>query len=93
MSCGNNTTIGDLLAAVFDEAAHYSADLRRVSHLATHALTRLLWRARRRSPAIGAATYEQRSGSRAPECDTHVPIGTLVRVAVYSASSHSSYGR
>jgi hypothetical protein len=89
-SCGN-TTIGDLVAAAFHEAAYYSADLRRVSHLATLALTRLLRRARRLSPAIGGTTFGQPVRTRAPECDSSVPIGTLIRVAVYTASSHSSY--
>jgi len=62
MKSSGCASIGDLEAAVFDEAAYYSADLRRVSHLAMQALKRLLWRARRRSSAIGAATYEQRAG-------------------------------
>ncbi len=61
----------------------YRADLRSVFHLAAQALTRL---------AIGGATFGQRGRSRAPECDTPVPIGALVRVAVYTTPSNSPYG-
>ena len=39
--------LGELVAAVFDEAAHYSTDPRKVSHLAMQAVADMLRRAPR----------------------------------------------
>ena len=41
--------LGDLIAAVFDEAARYSTDARKVSRLATHAVLQMLRHAPRTS--------------------------------------------
>jgi hypothetical protein len=46
-------TVGDVVVAAFDEAAHYSSDPRKVSHLATRAVLRMLRRARRLQRASG----------------------------------------
>ena len=40
---------GELVAAAFDEAAHFSADPREVSRLARSSVQRTLWRARKTS--------------------------------------------
>jgi hypothetical protein len=51
--------IGDLVAAVFDEAARFSADAREASLLATEVVTRLMLRARRISiPSPPEASVE-----------------------------------
>jgi hypothetical protein len=39
--------LGDLVVAVFDEAAHFSSDPREVSRLATRTVTHILQRARK----------------------------------------------
>jgi hypothetical protein len=39
--------LGELIAAVFDEAARYSANPREVSRLATHAVSHLMLQPRR----------------------------------------------
>lgn len=44
---GRTATLGDLIAAVFDEAARFSVDPMEVSRLATQAVWRLLRRAGR----------------------------------------------
>jgi len=36
--------LGELILAVFDKAAEYSADPQEVSHLATQTLSHMLWR-------------------------------------------------
>jgi hypothetical protein len=41
------TQLGELIVAVFDEAAYYSADPREVSRLATRAVTQMVRRSRR----------------------------------------------
>ena len=41
------TQLGELVAAVFDEAAYYSADPREISRLATRAVAHLVRRSRR----------------------------------------------
>ena len=41
--------LGDLVVAAFDEAAQYTKDPQEISRLATKAVMRLLWRARRAS--------------------------------------------
>jgi hypothetical protein len=41
------TQLGELVVAVFDEAARYSADSREVSRLATRAVSRIVRRSRR----------------------------------------------
>jgi hypothetical protein len=54
------TRLGELITAVFDEAARHSADPREVSRLATRAVRHLMRRARRipvaplRAPGIEA---------------------------------------
>ena len=47
--------LGDLVVAVFDEAAHYSTDPREVSRLATRAVMHVL----RRAPKAWAAVSRQ----------------------------------
>jgi hypothetical protein len=49
-----NARLGDLIAAAFDEAAHYSADPREVSRLATQAVRYLVRRAGRMPVALPA---------------------------------------
>lgn len=44
------TLVGDLIAAVFDEAAQYSSDQRDISRLATEAVLHMLSRARSTLP-------------------------------------------
>ena len=39
--------LGDLVSAVFDEAAHYTSDPKAISRLATRVLSRILRRARK----------------------------------------------
>jgi len=41
--------LGELVAAAFDRAAHYSTDPREVSRLVTQAVNQMLRRARRKS--------------------------------------------
>ena len=41
--------LGDLVVAIYDEAAGYSADPREVARLATRAIKHLLWRGRKAS--------------------------------------------
>jgi hypothetical protein len=43
--------LGDLIVAAFDEAAHFTSDPAEVSQLATRAVSHILERARRPSPA------------------------------------------
>jgi hypothetical protein len=53
---GETVEFGDLILAIFDEAAQHSADPREVSHLATQTVASVLWRLRQhkrpRSPRI-----------------------------------------
>ena len=54
--------LGELVVAVFDEAAQYSADPREVSRLATKTVMHMLQRARTRSsrpPSQAACTARQ----------------------------------
>ena len=90
MKSNVNTTLGDLVAAVFDEAAYYSADLRRVSHLATQAVARLLRRARSRAAGTDATQGAIWDGCRFPAYATCAPVGAQIRVAVYAAASSRS---
>lgn len=43
------TPLGELVVAIYDEAASYSADPREVSRLATRTVTRMVRRSRRAS--------------------------------------------
>jgi hypothetical protein len=93
MTPNADTTIGDLVTAVFDEAAHYRTDLREVSQIATQAVTRLLRRARRRSDVIDAIRGVISDGCRLPAYGTPVPVSAQIRVAVYAAASSRSQRR
>lgn len=95
MTPNADTTIGDLVAATFDEAAHYTADLRRVAHLATQAVACLLRRARSRSHVTDATQRVLSDGCRFPAYDTALPVGAQIRAAVFAASlvEFSSAGR
>lgn len=86
MESNTHMTIGDLVDEAFDEAAHYSADPRSVSHLATQAAARLLRRARSRLPVTDATQGEVADGYRVPAYGTSVPVRAQIRVAVYAAS-------
>lgn len=87
MKSSTDTTIGELVTAAFDEAAHYTTDLRKVSQVATQAVTRLLRRARSRSEVIDAIRGVISDGCRLPAYGTPVPVSAQIRVAVYAAAS------
>ena len=93
MKSTTDTTIGDLVTAAFDEAAHYTTDLRKVSQVATQAVTRLLRRARSRSDVIDAIRGVISDGCRLPAYGTPVPVSAQIRVAVYAAASSRSQRR
>ncbi len=93
MTPNADTTIGDLVAAAFDEAAHYTTDLRKVSQIATQAVTRLLRRARSRSDVIDAIRGVISDGCRLPAYGTPVRVSAQIRVAVYAAASSRSQRR
>jgi uncharacterized protein (DUF2141 family) len=55
--------LGELVVAVFDRAAHYSADPREVSRLATQAVAHILRRARKTSISLlQPARYTRATG-------------------------------
>ncbi len=81
-----DTTIGDLVAAVFDEASHYTADLRSLSQLATQAVVRLLRRSRSKLHLADAEQRATPDGCRFAPNTKLVPIAAQIRVAVYAAS-------
>jgi len=53
--------LGDLIVAVFDEAAHYSSDPEEVSRLATQTLRHMLQAARRKLPPLPPSTISNKT--------------------------------
>ena len=78
------TTFGDLLAAAFDKATHFTVDLGGMSLPVSQAVARLLRRAGSRSRFTDAAR-----GCRFPAYGTPVPVGAQIHGAAYAASSRN----
>jgi hypothetical protein len=55
--------LGELIVAVFDIAARYSADPREISHLATRAVMEILRRARESAAPLAPAACTEASAS------------------------------